>query len=66
MTDMTSGSDFYEEDEPVEKIIAAFERGEKGVTARPRGRTVYLLIGKLSGGHFVPPTTHASGHLVAR
>jgi hypothetical protein len=27
--------DFYEDDEPVEEIMAAFERGEKGVTAPP-------------------------------
>lgn len=27
--------DFYEEDEPLEDLIAAFERGEKGVTAPP-------------------------------
>lgn len=34
---MSDGSDFYEDDEPVEKIRAAFERGEKGRTAkRPR------------------------------
>jgi hypothetical protein len=28
-------SDFYEEDEPIEKILAIFERGVKGVTAPP-------------------------------
>ncbi len=27
--------DFYEEDEPLEKIVAAFEHGEHGVTAPP-------------------------------
>lgn len=27
-------TDFYEDDEPVEKVRAAFERGEKGLTAR--------------------------------
>jgi hypothetical protein len=27
--------DFFEEDEPVEKIRAAFERGEKGYTTPP-------------------------------
>ena len=26
---------FYEDDEPVEKVIAAFENGVKGVTVRP-------------------------------
>lgn len=34
--------DFYKEDEPLEDVIAAFERGEKVLTAPPRGRTVYL------------------------
>jgi hypothetical protein len=28
-------SDFYEEDEPIEKILAIFEQGAKGVTAPP-------------------------------
>jgi hypothetical protein len=27
--------DFYEDDEPLEKIVSAFERGEHGVTAPP-------------------------------
>lgn len=27
-------NDFYEEDEPLEKILAAWEYGEKGVTSR--------------------------------
>jgi hypothetical protein len=66
MTDMTPSSEFYEEDEPVEAIVAAFERGERGVTARPRGWTRYLMIGRPGGGRFVSPTTHASGHVVAR
>lgn len=35
MTDTTGMDDFYEEDEPLEKIVAAFERGEKGVTRPP-------------------------------
>ncbi len=34
---MPEGSDFYEDDEPVEKIRAAFDRGDKGLTGkRPR------------------------------
>jgi hypothetical protein len=28
-------SDFYEEDEPIEEIMAIFERGVKGVTVPP-------------------------------
>jgi hypothetical protein len=44
MTGMDNvANDFYEDDEPIEKITAAFERGVKGVTAPPsRGRTEYL------------------------
>lgn len=36
MTATNEDDDFYEDDEPVEKIQAAFQRGEKGVTKRPR------------------------------
>lgn len=35
MTETTDANDFYEDDEPFEKIQSAFERGEKGVTERP-------------------------------
>lgn len=35
MTETGSGSGFYEEDEPVEKVVAIFEAGAKGVTAPP-------------------------------
>lgn len=27
--------DFYEEDEPLDEVVAAFERGRSGVTGRP-------------------------------
>jgi hypothetical protein len=33
---MSDDTEFFEEDEPADKIWAAFERGEKGVTAEPR------------------------------
>ena len=43
MTGVETNADFYEEDEPVEKIVAAFERGEKGLTGRPTwARTEFL------------------------
>ncbi|WP_239647524.1 hypothetical protein [Nocardiopsis baichengensis] len=29
------GNDFYEEDEPLEEVLDAFERGEKHVTEPP-------------------------------
>lgn len=41
MADMTASGefdpdeDFYEEDEPLDEVLAAYERGIKGVTARP-------------------------------
>lgn len=50
------GNDFYEEDEPIEHVIAAFERGRKVLTHQPsRGRTVYLD----SDGNEVAGTTTA-------
>jgi hypothetical protein len=35
MSDMGMPEGFYEDDEPVDDVIAAFERGEHGVTRRP-------------------------------
>ena len=35
METMTDPAGFYEDDEPLEKIEAAFERGVKRMTARP-------------------------------
>lgn len=37
--------DFYEDDEPVEKIRAKFAQGQRGTTQPPgRGQTHYLFI----------------------
>lgn len=48
MIGMATKSEFFEEDEPVEKILLAFEAGEKGLTTRPdeprRGWTEYLRV----------------------
>lgn len=33
--DFDPGEDFYEDDEPLGDVLAAYERGIKGVTARP-------------------------------
>jgi hypothetical protein len=45
---MATTPEFFEEDEPVEKIVLAFEAGEKGFTTRPaeppRGWTQYLRL----------------------
>lgn len=35
LRDIDAGTDFHEEDEPVADVEAAFEAGEKGVTAAP-------------------------------
>ncbi len=32
---MTNDDDFYEDDEPVEDVVDAFESGEPGITAPP-------------------------------
>lgn len=32
---MSARGDFYEEDEPIEHLLAAFDRGAKGVTVVP-------------------------------
>ena len=43
MRDMST--DFYEDDEPVEKVVADYESGDKGRTARlNNGRTEYLAL----------------------
>ena len=44
MTETGSGSGFYEEDEPVEKIVAIFEAGAKGVTAPPVRAAGQILV----------------------
>lgn len=51
MTATNENDDFYEDDEPVEKIRAAFERGEKGVTKRPRdvNRTAASIVEDATG-----------------
>ncbi len=42
MADMDSRHDFFETDEPVDKIVSAFQRGEKGRTGLEAGRNRYL------------------------
>ncbi|TCN40501.1 hypothetical protein EV644_106430 [Kribbella orskensis] len=42
--DITRGDDFYEDDEPVENVKAAFERGTKGVTAPQRGFNLFVAV----------------------
>lgn len=42
--------DFYEDDEPVEDVLAAFNAGEKGYTVPPVP----------AGGHFLKPSVSMS------
>ncbi len=35
MAPMSSDDDFYEDDEPVSELLAAYDRGERGFTAPP-------------------------------
>jgi hypothetical protein len=54
---MEPGGGFYEEDEPVIKIVAAFEQGTKGSTAASaRGRTEFLYLGGIGLANFSRPT----------
>jgi hypothetical protein len=48
-------TDFYEDDEPPEKVHAAFERGEKGLTAK-RPRDVNQMAASI-----VPDATEREG-----
>ena len=43
---MTDRHDFFEEDEPIEKVREAFDKGEKGLTGPPiaRVREVFDLV----------------------
>jgi hypothetical protein len=61
MTEPGSDSEFYEEDEPVEKIVAIFEAGTKGVTASSPKAAGQIL----SSSHFilVTPPLHATTEL---
>lgn len=42
---LNTSDDFYEDDEPVEDVIAAFEAGEKGRTRPPEGWTGPVRVG---------------------
>jgi hypothetical protein len=63
---MQPGSEFFEDDEPVEKVAAAFREGSKVVTgpaeAPVRGWTQYLRV----PSSFFPSVNEPAGHAVAR
>ncbi len=64
VTDMRE--DYYEDDEPVAAVIAAFAKGEKGkTTPPPRGVTTYLAVAGYKG--LQPGTANRpNGELVHR
>jgi hypothetical protein len=41
---MKNEDDFFEEDEPVEKVLRAFENGVKGVTAPPVASFTFTFV----------------------
>ena len=59
-------NDFYEDDEPVQKIRARFDAGEKGLTGRRRGwnRTL-TFTDPLATGYLAQQTTRAVGERTA-
>jgi len=57
MTETGSGSGFYEEDEPMEKIVGIFEAGTKGVTAPPVQAAGQILV----ANHFMLMTPSPQG-----
>lgn len=59
MASMTNPGDFYEDDEPVDQVKAAFDQGTKIVTVRPNARfddnTRYLHVPGLSPAEVASP-----------
>jgi hypothetical protein len=55
MGDVTQ--DFYEDDEPLEDVVAAFNAGPHGLTARPlpAGATVVRAVTSFVAGQTVSP-----------
>lgn len=49
-------NEFYEDDEPVDEVVAAFERGQKGVTRRSGVRNVEAPDFVTTGGNLGSPT----------
>jgi hypothetical protein len=70
MTSMTPRGEFYEDDEPVDDIVAAYESGDPGETRRPhrgqRGVTLNLALPELgvSEHPVADPETRTNGQLV--
>lgn len=64
---MATSDDFYEPDEPVDKIISAFESGEKGVTGHPTwSGTSYLTVARPIEQKFDSLANKSTRELVSR
>lgn len=64
MAVMGSTEGFFEEDEPVEDVVRAFDQAEHSLTEPPhRGRTLYLDIASLQ---VTEPEALPFGELVGR
>jgi len=62
---MGTSEDFFEEDEPVERVVEAFRRGPKRRTVAPHGLTVILRVPGLYMLKLVTdPPTRTSGAMV--
>ncbi len=65
---MPDSNDFFETDEPIEDVIAAFEAGDHVLTAPPVPAGGHLVgVAPSSGSFFMLPVTSptpAYGHLV--
>jgi hypothetical protein len=64
MVDMGHTAGFFEEDEPLDQIVRAFDEGEHGVTEPPhRGRTMYLDVTSFEVSEAVAlPLRELAGH----
>lgn len=56
MMNMSGDGGFYEDDEPVEDVVAAFNAGPHGVTGPPRGQTqTFALTTNTVSGFLTTP-----------
>jgi hypothetical protein len=63
---MTDEGGFYEEDEATEDVVAAFQRGEKGVTARPASPFFFVGESINAGCYAVVSAPPLANHGFAR
>jgi hypothetical protein len=54
MADFDTDEDFYEDDQPVEEVLAAFQQGEKGITG-PAMPWSHVVVETTNVGPTGPP-----------